>query len=106
MTLFRSHVGTAHRFGQGAQVRVGGMRRLPLVHAFGAAFVDHPLAVAEDDVAGRQAHALEQVDAGDGRRAGTVDDDRSEEHTSELQSLMRTPYAVFRSTQKQTYICN
>src|SRR3546814_7422314 len=32
----------------------------------------------------------------DGARAGkAADQDRSEEHTSELQSLMRTPYAVF-----------
>src|SRR3546814_4071899 len=30
----------------------------------------------------------------------TVDDDRSEEHTSELQSLMRNSYAVFCSKKK------
>src|SRR3546814_1755140 len=31
---------------------------------------------------------------------------RSEEHTSELQSLMRSSYAVFCLTQKQSYTCN
>src|SRR3546814_7182254 len=35
-----------------------------------------------------------------GRKAGQ--DDRSEEHTSELQSLMRISYAVFCLTQKKT----
>src|SRR3546814_1530188 len=33
-------------------------------------------------------------------RAGNARPDRSEEHTSELQSLMRTSYAVFRLTKK------
>src|SRR3546814_1790075 len=50
----------------------------------------------------RQAHAcVEQaqvvVDLGDGA-------DRSEEHTSELQSLMRISYAVFCLKKKQSYI--
>src|SRR3546814_4901783 len=34
-----------------------------------------------------------------------VDDDRSEEHTSELQSLMRTSYAVFCLKKKTTTDC-
>src|SRR3546814_5715927 len=34
-------------------------------------------------------------DRGDRARVGTAGDDRSEEHTSELQSLMRISYAVF-----------
>src|SRR3546814_1118619 len=32
---------------------------------------------------------------GDGDRIGAIDGERSEEHTSELQSLMRISYAVF-----------
>src|SRR3546814_10120866 len=37
----------------------------------------------------------------DRRVAFYMGDDRSEEHTSELQSLMRTSYAVFRLTKKK-----
>src|SRR3546814_10362636 len=33
----------------------------------------------------------------------TIEDDRSEEHTSELQSLMRISYAVFCLTKTKTY---
>ena len=51
------------------------MRRLPLVHALGAALVDHALGVAEDDVVGRDAHRLDQLDAGDAGRAGAVADE-------------------------------
>src|SRR3546814_2886940 len=38
---------------------------------------------------------LTLVDVGEQERAGYEDGGRSEEHTSELQSLMRTSYAVF-----------
>src|SRR3546814_6978269 len=38
----------------------------------------------------------------DAKGAIVVDEDRSEEHTSELQSLMRTSYAVFCLTKKKT----
>src|SRR5262249_8371825 len=43
-------VGAGHGVGQAARLRGGGMRRLPLVHAFGAALVDDALRVAENDV--------------------------------------------------------
>src|SRR3546814_5359431 len=43
---------------------------------------------------------LPAPDAGAGRRPGV----RSEEHTSELQSLMRISYAVFCLKKKTTYI--
>src|SRR3546814_7906171 len=45
---------------------------------------------------------LAEVSADDGLQAGERDvvKDRSEEHTSELQSLMRISYAVFCLTQK------
>src|SRR3546814_1641490 len=39
---------------------------------------------------------------GDAHRAGRRDQPRSEEHTSELQSLMRISYAVFCLTKKTT----
>ena len=61
-----------------ASVRAVGldrMRRLPLVHALGAALVDHALGVAEDDVLGREADRLEQLDAGDAGGAGAVADE-------------------------------
>ena len=52
--------------------RVG---RLPLVHAVGAALVDHALGVAEDQVLGREADRLEQLEAGDAGGAGAVADE-------------------------------
>ena len=58
-----------------ASVRAVGldrMGRFPLVHALGAALVDHALGVAEDDVLGGDAHRLDQLDAGDAGRAGAV----------------------------------
>src|SRR3546814_3589367 len=42
-------------------------------------------------------HAVEQAGPAQGAQA------RSEEHTSELQSLMRISYAAFRRKKKQTY---
>src|SRR3546814_10545302 len=39
--------------------------------------------------------AFGRLCARDGKPAPVILDDRSEEHTSELQSLMRTSYAVF-----------
>ena len=52
-----------------------GMRRLPLVHALGAALVDDALGVAQDDVFRRKAHRLDELDAGDAGRAGAVADE-------------------------------
>ncbi len=51
------------------------MRRLPLVHAFGAALIDDALGVAQDDVVGREADGLEQFEAGDAGGAGAVADE-------------------------------
>ena len=48
------------------------MRRLPLVHAVGAALIDDALGVAEDDVVGGEADRLEQLEAGDAGGAGAV----------------------------------
>src|SRR3546814_9063481 len=89
----------------------------------GAALVDHADDVGDPDVLPADAERNQQVEAGQRRRAGAgghqlhladlladqpeavVDrraDDRSEEHTSELQSLMRSSYAVFCVKKKQT----
>ena len=48
------HVGALHRVGQRARVGLDRVGRLPLVHALGAALVDHALGVAEDQVLGRK----------------------------------------------------
>src|SRR3546814_9738629 len=72
-TLFRSEVGQVDEFEFGV-VTTGGDLRHPLRDG---------LAVASG--------------------AGAAEDDRSEEHTSELQSLMRISYAVFCLKQKKTH---
>src|SRR6185369_3808350 len=69
-------VGSLHRFGQRAGFGRRRVRRLPLVHGFSAALIDHALGVAQDDLLAGQAHALEQFDAGDRRGAGAVDHQR------------------------------
>ena len=46
----QEHVAAHHGVGQGAGLGFHGMGRLPLVHAFGAAAIDHALGVAQDDV--------------------------------------------------------
>ena len=56
-------------------VGVDGMRRLPLVHAFGAAVIDDALGVAEHDVFGREADRLDEVEAGDAGGARAVADE-------------------------------
>src|SRR3546814_3416249 len=66
---------------QGRQRRLAGARRPD--HADDLAGGDLEADVGED----RPVHALDRI--------GHVFDRRSEEHTSELQSLMRISYAVF-----------
>src|SRR3546814_4440728 len=57
--------------------------------------VEH-LGVGErGDGAHGQEAGEDEVDVGEQLHHAATDDHRSEEHTSELQSLMRTPYAVF-----------
>src|SRR3546814_2634236 len=52
----------------------------------------------------RLGHALGRTAPADpGIGAGAGRQDRSEEHTSELQSLMRIPYAVFCLNKKKTH---
>ena len=66
------HVGAFHGVGQGPRRGLDRVRRLPLVHAFGAALIDHALGVAEDQVLGLEADRLEQLEAGDAGGAGAV----------------------------------
>ena len=82
-------VGAVHGVGQRARVGLDRMRRLPLVHALLAALVDDALGVAEDDVGRREAHRLDELDAGDAGRAGAVADERRRLHVAagELQRV-------------------
>ena len=50
------------------------MRGFPLVHRFGAAFVNRALGIAHDDIAMRHAERLEQFDAGNGGGASAIHD--------------------------------
>ena len=75
-------VGAVHRLGQRARVGLCRMRRLPLVHALGAALVDDALGVAEDDVLRREAHRLDELDAGDAGRTGAVADQLGRLHVA------------------------
>ena len=68
-------VGAVERLGEGAGRRLDRVRRLPLVHALGAAAVHDALGVAEDDVVRLEAERLQELDRGDARRAGAVDDE-------------------------------
>ena len=61
-----------HRVGQRPRVGFGGVRRFPLVHAFGAATVDDALGIAHDDVA--HAKRLGEFGAADRCRTRAVHD--------------------------------
>ena len=69
------HVGALHGVRQRPRRSFDRVRRLPLVHAFGAALVDHALGVAEDQVLVLEADRFEQLQAGDAGGAGAVADD-------------------------------
>src|SRR3546814_9414320 len=81
-TLFRSHIGQQCRRSARSQFRQDGPRRLP-PRRRGASDGRRPL-----------------------REGGVGPDARSEEHTSELQSLMRISYAVFCLKKKKNIINN
>jgi len=59
------HVGALERLRERALLGLDRVGRLPLVHALGAALVDHALGVAEDRVVVRQPHGFQQLHAGD-----------------------------------------
>ena len=48
------------------------MPRLPLVHAFGSAFIDDALGVAEGEILGTEADGAQKLEAGNAGRAGAV----------------------------------
>ena len=64
------HVGTRHDLGQRAGARVLGVALLLRVHRFGAAAIDHALAVGDPDVLAPHAQADHDVQAGDGGGPG------------------------------------
>ncbi len=64
----------SQRVGQRARLGLHRIRRLPLVHALLAALIDDALGVAQEHVLLRHAHRHDQLQAGDARRAGAVDD--------------------------------
>ena len=68
----QEHVTAHHGVGQSAGLGFGGMGGLPLVHAFGAAAIDHALGVAEQDIFALHAHGLQQLQTGDAGRTGAV----------------------------------
>ena len=65
-------VGSLHCLFQGAPIGLAGVRAFPLVHAFGAALVDHALGIAKDDIVRGKAHGLDQLDTGDGGGTGAI----------------------------------
>ncbi len=66
-------VRAGHRLGEAARVGVDRMGRFPLVHAGFAAAIDDAASVAEDGVVVREAHRLQELDAGDRRGPRAVD---------------------------------
>ena len=71
----KKHVCVFHRLFQGAQICFDGMGRFPLVHAFGAALVNHAFGVAHDTVFVTRAHRFQQFKTRDPRRTCAVQND-------------------------------
>src|SRR3546814_1522859 len=73
------------------------------IETLGISFDDHPLAGAWSHIRRLSAVSLSKIEdfAGCGAITVLVRVERSEEHTSELQSLMRISYAVFCLKKKQ-----
>src|SRR3546814_10504970 len=89
----------------GGEEGLGGAIGLVVVHAQGEQ-VAHLLVEAllrGADVADARQHLVEVVRASVRILQALVIHDRSEEHTSELQSLMRISYAVFCLKKKKNY---
>src|SRR3546814_6474949 len=91
-TLFRSHFRLEQGVGQAEEQR----RAVPRIH------LDHGEAVGRLVVDQHIGFDAEGLCAGAGQGA-RLQLGRSEEHTSELQSLMRISYAVFCLQKKTTY---
>src|SRR3546814_8068988 len=82
------------------------LRPLRALRAFGPLRPRRPLRPGRDRVDAVLQRIQPAVDRGEGGAdvvvAAALDDVRSEEHTSELQSLMRNSYAVFCLKKKKT----
>src|SRR3546814_1288415 len=77
------------------------------VEAFGIVLTGHEVPAKHLGGNTKRAAAIEWVDDDSTGRNGVINE-RSEEHTSELQSLMRISYAVFclkKKKKKKTIIC-
>src|SRR3546814_1899594 len=68
------------------KVEVRGIERMDELPVYAIALGQHERAMPSVDLASLRAQVMQ---------LGRVEEARSEEHTSELQSLMRTSYAVF-----------
>ena len=68
-------ISTFHGLFQSAQFGRNRVSRLPLVHAFGPALINNAFGVTHDAVLMPRSHGLEQLKAGDSRRAGSVKND-------------------------------
>ncbi len=66
------HIGAGQRIRQRPRICLHRMRRFPLVHAFGAALIDHTLGVAQDQVVMGEANRFEQFEAGDAGGARAI----------------------------------
>src|SRR3546814_6139148 len=96
-------VGGAHH-AEGLRGRDHAARRLELGHGGAEVLVARLLGgeLTVDLVEPHLALHEDRVGHGDREQGGEDDDGRSEEHTSELQSLMRISYAVFSLKKKKT----
>src|SRR3546814_8862091 len=89
----RIHGGIVRQFHQGVGPRLVASREMSLFQKALGVKAD-PYPPIRPDAAGESLHALRNI-GGDRTPACRNTDVRSEEHTSELQSLMRISYAVF-----------
>ena len=70
----QKHIGTDNCLGQIASLGLGGVGRLPLVHAVGSALVDYSRSVAHNNIVVRHAHRLDEFGTCNRRRASAVAD--------------------------------
>src|SRR3546814_1973524 len=100
-TLFRSHIGPGNRQDRSRAIGRGGHRMAVRVTRIAGKErrqmrADADRAHARPAAAVRDAEGLVEVEVADVGAEFARPGERSEEHTSELQSLMRISYAVFR----------
>ena len=69
------HVGIDQRLAKRARRGLHRIARFPLVHALGAAAIDHALGIAEDQILGVKADRAQEFETGDPGGAGAVADD-------------------------------